>query len=43
MIGDGTFSLIFLVENGKTHEKYALKKMKTKKMEDLEEKKKKRI
>ena len=40
MIGEGTFSQIFLVENGKTHEKYALKKMTATKMEDLEEKKK---
>ena len=40
MLGEGTFSQIFLVENGKTHEKYALKKMTATKMEDLEKKRK---
>ena len=40
MLGEGTFSQIFLVENIKTHEKFALKKMTATKMEDLEEKKK---
>ncbi len=40
MLGQGTFSQIFLVENGKTKERYALKKMSANKMEDLEEKKK---
>ena len=39
MIGEGTFSQIFLVENDKTHKKYALKKMSATKMEDLEQKK----
>ena len=27
MLGEGTFSQIFLVEHSKTHEKFALKKM----------------
>ena len=40
IIGEGTFSQIFLVENGENHKKYALKKMTANKMEDLEEKKK---
>ena len=40
MLGEGTFSQIFLVENGKTKKRYALKKMSATKMEDLEEKKK---
>ena len=40
IIGEGTFSQIFLVENDKTHEKYALKKMTATKLEDLKEKKK---
>ena len=40
ILGEGTFSQIFLVENGKTHEKYALKKMTSSRLEDLEEKKK---
>ena len=40
IIGEGTFSQIFLVENGENHRKYALKKMTANKMEDLEEKKK---
>ena len=40
MLGEGTFSQIFLVEHIKTHEKFALKKMTASKMEDLEEKKK---
>ena len=40
IIGEGTFSQIFLVENGKTHERFALKKMAATKIEDLEEKKK---
>ena len=40
MLGEGTFSQIFLVENGKTKKRYALKKMSGSKMEDLEEKKK---
>ena len=39
MIGEGTFSQIFLVENGENHQKYALKKMSATKMEDLEQKK----
>ena len=39
MLGEGTFSQIFLVEHGKTHEKFALKKMAATKMEDLEKKK----
>ena len=40
MLGEGTFSQIFLVEHSKTGEKFALKKMAATKMEDLEEKKK---
>ena len=40
MLGEGTFSQIFLVENGKTHEKFALKKMTANKMSDLEKKRK---
>ena len=32
MLGEGTFSQIFLVEHGKTHEKFALKKMAATKM-----------
>ena len=40
IIGEGTFSQIFLVENGENHKQYALKKMTANKMEDLEEKKK---
>ena len=39
VIGEGTFSQIFLVEDNKTHEKFALKKMAGTKLEDLEEKK----
>jgi serine/threonine protein kinase len=39
IIGEGTFSQIFLVEDNKTHEKFALKKMAGTKLEDLEEKK----
>ena len=39
IIGEGTFSQIFLVENFKTHERYALKKMTATKIEELEKKK----
>ena len=39
MLGEGTFSQIFLVENGKTKERFALKKMTATKLENLEEKK----
>jgi len=39
IIGEGTFSQIFLVQNNKNLKKYALKKMAATKMEELEEKK----
>jgi len=39
MLGEGTFSQIFLVENGETKEKFALKKLTATKVEDLESKK----
>ena len=39
MLGEGTFSQIFLVENGKTKEKFALKKLTATKVGYLEEKK----
>jgi len=39
VLGEGTFSQIFLVENNITHEKFALKKMTETKLDKLEEKK----
>ena len=39
VLGEGTFSQIFLVENNITHEKFALKKMTATKLGKLEEKK----